>query len=77
MIPERTKATIDNYAKNLWQPGGFVYAVLTNNLKEAFGRADDENAENMKEIVKYVYNNIPAIAWGSEENVKRWLAQKK
>ncbi len=75
-IPERTKEMIDNYAKQMWRPGGFVAAVLENNLREAFGRADSPNRAVMEQIVKYVYNNVPQIAWGSPGAVQRWLSQK-
>jgi hypothetical protein len=73
MIPERTKASIDRYVKDHMPTGDFLYAVLTNNLTESIGRADDENGAALKEIVQYIYNEIPWGCWGSPERVKRWL----
>jgi len=75
-IPKRTKDTIDNYVKQMWRPGGFVQAVLENNLCQAFGRADAENRKCMEDIVRYVYQNVPNAAWGSPEIVESWLAYK-
>ncbi len=80
MIPEYTKEAIDNWVRHGWQPGSFVQAVLENNLSEAFARADDTNTRFMKEIVMYVYNEIPSPAWGSPEKVDAWadmIAKKK
>lgn len=56
-------------------PGSFLTAVLTNDLKEAFGRADRDNEANLKNIVGYIYNNIPSSAWGNQEKVTAWLEQ--
>ena len=68
-----TIETIDNYVKYKYPPGGFVYAVLSNNLMEAFNRADSINTKYMKDIVSYVYNHIPMDCWGSKEIVDKWL----
>lgn len=56
-------------------PGHFLTAVLQNNLKESFARADEENARNMSAIVKLLYNAIPSDAWGSPEKVQEWVRQ--
>lgn len=64
---------INNYVQYGLAPGGFVKAVLSNDLKGAFGKADLNNRENMFEIVKYCYNEIPANCWGSNEAVQNWL----
>ena len=75
MIPEHTKGGIDRYVNYHIPTGDFLYAVLTNNLKESFARADDENIKNMFDIVKYCYNEIPSECWGSPEKVKNWLSK--
>lgn len=53
--------------------GGFLSAVLENDLKEAFGRADDSNQLCLGHIVAYCYNEIPGDCWGSPERVNNWL----
>ena len=65
--------SIDRYVNHRIEPGGFVRAVLENDLKGAFGKADAYNRERMFEIVKYCYNEIPATCWGSKEAVDNWL----
>ena len=74
-VPQSTIDCIDRYVNYRVPPGSFVRACLENNLKEAFGRADDANARAMKKIVIYMYNKIPAHCWGSPERVKAWLAE--
>lgn len=73
MIPERTRASIDRYVADHVEPGGFVRAVLENNLKESFGRADSENREALFDIVCYCYNEVPLNCWGSPDRVQKWL----
>jgi len=71
--------TIDGlrrYADDGIPPGGFLMAVLENNLMEAFGRADEQNTLDMVEIAAYVYNEIPSVCHGSPERVTAWLEMK-
>lgn len=77
MIPERTKQTIDDYVEHGYNPGGFVSAVLENNLVDAVSRADRENLEHLSEICDYVYWKIPADCWGSTAKVKDWRKKKQ
>jgi len=72
-----TFEALRRYANDHIQPGGFLTAVLSNDLKEAFGRADDENLVTLFEIVKYCYNELPANCWGSPEKVSKWLAARE
>lgn len=61
------------YVNDKVPPGDFLQAVLENNLKESFQRADEDNIRSMFEIVQFIYNEIPASCWGSPEKVKKWL----
>ena len=47
--------------------------VLENDLTEAIGRADEENILILKDIVGYIFNELPMTCWGSKEKVKAWL----
>lgn len=53
--------------------GGFLRAVLSNNLRETIARADHENLAVLKEIVTFVYMELPEPCWGSDERVTAWL----
>jgi hypothetical protein len=69
MIPELTKGGIDRYVRDGCMPGSFVRAVLENDLREAFARADENNTREMFSIVEYCYNKIPGGCWGSPARV--------
>lgn len=70
--PEIIQA-LERYVQMRCPVGGFLTALLANDLKEACGRADDDNLHNLPALVAYVYNHIPAHAWGSYERVAAWL----
>lgn len=72
MIEQRFKEAIDRWVNDACPMGGFINAVLENNLKEALGRADEDAYHNIRDIVKYLYNEVPAGCWGSRERVKAW-----
>lgn len=65
---------IRNYVDERIPPGGFLNAVLENDLKEAFSRADEQSLAGMFGIVSYCYNEIPGVCWGSPQKVEAWLA---
>jgi len=75
MLPQDTKEAIDRYVDDKIPTGGFLYAVLTNNLFEAIDRADHINLPNLQDICSYIYNFTPTACWGSPEKVKEWLKQ--
>jgi hypothetical protein len=52
--------------------GGFLRAVICNDLKEAVGSADAENLANLPAFVSYFYNEAPAVCWGSEDMMNAW-----
>ena len=66
-------ASIRRYADLHCPTGDFLRAVLSNDLKQAVMRADDENIRVLPEIVCYCYWEIPHSCWGSPERVKAWL----
>jgi hypothetical protein len=66
---------VQNWLEAGIQPGSFLSAVISNDLKEAFNRADAENLRNMYSIVKWFYNKCPESAWGSIAKAKAWAAQ--
>lgn len=55
-------------------PGGFLYALLCNDLRDMVFRADNVNATKIVDWVNFLRDEIPASSWGSPANVKRWLS---
>lgn len=72
-IPQRTLDTIDNYVLHGLEPGGFVTAVLHNDLAGAVGTADSWNLAALPDIVRYVYNECPSDCWGNQNKVNAYL----
>ena len=56
--------------------GGFIKAVLNNDLVRSYGTADLENRAAMDSITKILYNDMPANSWQYEpepaDKVKNW-----
>jgi hypothetical protein len=75
-IPHDTMESLRLYVERRIPPGGFLLAVLSNDLMAAFSRADERNIAAMFDIVYYIYNKIPAACWGSPERVREWLQNK-
>lgn len=67
--------TLRGYLDLGWVPGGFVMAVLENDLTQAIARADDQSARILPDLVRWLYNEAPAPSWGSPAKVRAWLAR--
>lgn len=55
--------------------GGFLLAVLSNDLRQACDRADHVNKLYIAQIVGFLNTHAPADCWGSAERVVAWLKQ--
>lgn len=71
-MSDYVKSSLDDWAEIACPVGGFLTAVLENNLVEAMGRADMSNRHSLFSIVTYAYNELPADCWGSKEKVEAW-----
>lgn len=76
-VPTRVVDTLALYVKHGCEPGGFLYAVLSNNLAEAVAHGDTGNLAALADITKFVYNEIPSEAWGSQNKVNAWLKKNR
>ena len=74
-IPDYMAGGVDRYISDGIPPGDFLTAIISNDLKEAVGRADDINMANIPAYVGYFYNESPVSCWGSEKNIAAWMAQ--
>ena len=77
MILQHTREALDRWVENGWYPGGFLEAVLTNNLFGAIGHADDMNRVAIFDICSYVYNEIPGNCHGSHEAMSAWAEMRR
>ena len=75
LVPEHMWGAVERYLLDGIPPGHFLTAVLSNDLTEAFARADDGNAARMHDWVRFFYCYAPRGSWGSPAKVSAWLAQ--
>lgn len=71
-VPEHTQGALRRYVEQGMYPGGFLEAVLTNNLMAAVARADSENQAALIGICMFVYNEVPSAAWGNVDKMHEW-----
>lgn len=57
--------------------GGFLQAVITNNLQRAVQYADETNLRNLPAFVAYLYNHAPRDCWGSPGAYNYWMSRKE
>lgn len=72
LLPQRMRGGVCRYIENGIPPGDFLTAVISNDLREACGRADEENRHLLFEYVKFFHCHAPRQCWGSEDNFKTW-----
>jgi hypothetical protein len=76
-LTEQELEPLKRYIEHRIKPGGFLEAVLCNNLALAAGRADMTNRRKLFDYVEFLYNDAPGSCWGSEENFNAWLEREK
>ena len=71
-ISVEMQESFGRYVKHGIPTGGFLRAVLSNDLFDAMARADLENRDNLFNIVYYVAHNLPYESYGSKDIVDTW-----
>ncbi len=72
-IPAQHMAgAVKRYIENGIAPGGFMTAIITNDLRGAIMRADSTNSSVIKEWIWWFQEHAPAACWGSEEKMESW-----
>ena len=75
-FPDASAQALDDYIQRRIPVGGFLEAVLSNNLVNAMSMADQNNLPLLKEYVLFLYNYAPAKCWGSSKKYNEWLKSK-
>lgn len=80
-LPANLRESLDRYARYGVPTGGFLRAVLENDLHMALARADADSLAALPAIAAYIYNCLPSTCWGSTWKVKahidQWLPQSE
>ena len=74
-MPKLIFVGLNDYARAHAPTGGFLKAVLSNDLGETVMRADPDSLQHIKDIVTYVYNDMPSACHGSPEAYKKWTEE--
>ena len=75
ILPPHIRAGARSYIEDGIKPGGFLTAVICDDLAEAFSRADHINRECLADIVGFFYNEAPSPSRGSKTAMNEWLAR--
>lgn len=73
-LPEETFEALRNYVVNHRAPGGFLTAVLSNDLMEAVLRSNPDSRFAIPKLCEYIYDHCPGDCWGSAEAVEKWIS---
>lgn len=76
-IQPKIRAALDRYISHGTEAGGFVEAVLRNDLMEAVVRADPDSLDALRLICHYIYNELPSSCHGGKEAVAAWRVRLK
>ena len=75
-VAEHLHEGLVNYVNQYIQPGDFLMQVLSNDLRGAFERGDEESIASLRALVLWLYNEAPANCWGRPSVVTAWLARR-
>lgn len=73
-VPDALTPGIVRYLHERIEPGGFLMAVLKNDLMEAAVRGDDRSIECLPGLARFLLNEAPVRSYGTPEKVAKWLA---
>ena len=59
--------------ENQVETGGALRAILENDLFGAMSRLDLDHRDALHSTVKWIYNQLPVVAYGSKTKVQEWL----
>jgi hypothetical protein len=75
LLPEHMRGPVDRYINHGIPPGGFLEAVICNDLAGAVARADHINRHRLVDIVRYMMWFAPANCWGGVPQYAEWCLQ--
>jgi hypothetical protein len=74
MLPQHMRRGMQDWIEHgqASYPGGFLSALLSNDLMGALGKADDVNAHALPLYAAYLYNYAPSGCFGSPRAFSEW-----
>jgi hypothetical protein len=72
MLPAHMVSGVLGYLERGEPVGGFLSALLSNDLRATFERADGINKRSVLAYIEFLYNYAPAGCWGSPGRFDAW-----
>lgn len=76
MVPEHLRDGLRRYVEDQIEPGGFLMAVLTNDLIRTVGLGTPTSLAGLHDLISFLWNHAPAPSWGTPQKVAEWLADR-
>lgn len=76
-VPAHLAPGLNRWIRDGIMPGGFLRAVLSNDLRTAVAAGDPTSVEALPDIVRWLEERAPPDCWGSAEAVQRWGAHRR
>lgn len=73
LVPAHLQSGLRDYFLDRVKPGDFLAAVLENDFAGAVLRADPLSYQSLKQIARFLHNDVPPRSHGSREAVAAWL----
>jgi len=73
VIDPHMRYSMAMYFLHGYRPGGALEAILSNDLSDAVGRADENTARALKQIVTWLHSFAPTQGKGSREAVAAYV----
>lgn len=75
-VPVSLQGGLARYLLDGVVPGKFLLAVLVGDLFAAVRHADDDSMAGLKPIVMFLFNSVPANAFGNVEASYHWVGEE-
>lgn len=75
-VPAPLCRSLINYVVYGTSPGGFLQAVLRNDLMEAVSRADAECLDSLFDLCAWLHCCAPSRCYGSEIKFHDWVSRR-
>jgi hypothetical protein len=73
LIPEVCRKDMSRYIVDGVRPGGFLFAVLTNDLCRTYLYLDDINRDRIGDYITFLTQYAPPNCFGSRAKVEEWI----
>lgn len=77
LVPPHLREGLERWIRNGVEPGGFLRALLQNDLVGAVLRADPISREAIPSVVRWLTESAPEGSYGSLKNYQNWPAYLK